>query len=289
MAAFAGCSRVALAWVAVSLLVAPGNCGSGPHEEFAKDLAPFTNAHLTNWHKTADKNKNGKVSLKEMVAHAEGIHKTMPEKDVAELLKEVDTNSDKQVTLEEVLHSMRPDNYDELSKDPNVPEYKLVDEEKAFTTETFNLADADSNGVLEGQEIAAYFHPPAEDRILAKHAVDKMRQMDRDKDSKLTLIEFVTNGEDPSEFGDIDFEKTRGAIDFRHLDKDDSGALTMHELKEYVSGFHVTHQALKKLFETADADKDNAVTHEELQRAQDSIINSPAHYYINDLIERGEL
>lgn len=78
-------------------------------------------------------------------------------------------------------------------------------------------------------------------------------------------------------------------VDFQKLDVDGDGKLDMNELREWESGRFHTEQAMKKLFEIADADNDMHLTADELAKAREQIAISDAQYHLIEWSEHYEL
>merc|ERR1719230_1427600 len=96
-----------------------------------------------------------------------------------------------------------------------------------------------------------------------------MTDKDSDSDGKITLREFYQHlqaeGEPP-----IDIEEEDKAV-FKQLDTDNSGTLSLEELKAWESGSYQAEEAVRKLFLHADTDHDNILTVDELDAAREGI------------------
>lgn len=166
------------------------------------------------------------------------------------------------------------------------PEYETKaekDREEAHELKKFKLADADKNGYLEGVEIVAFFHPPATKEILQAETFNRMRRIDEDRDSSISLAEFIKEA-DPVFMSN---EKLRAEreLHFKLLDKDSSGGLSLRELMDYEAGHHEDLQAIHELFEAADTNKDGHLEHEELHENAEKVTETNGHSLLTSWIE----
>merc|ERR1719333_1048455 len=116
-----------------------------------------------------------------------------------------------------------------------------------------------------------------------------LRQKDGDGDGVLSPKEFWRGGVPADDALDQEAEELLVTDDekeeFRKLDADHSGKLDVQELKAFESGRFQTEEAMKLLFELADADKDMHVTAEELGAAREQIADSEAHDPLVEWVE----
>jgi len=105
--------------------------------------------------------------------------------------------------------------------------------------------------------------------------------------AKLTPQEFWggnANGEES-----IDDGQLTGSEAFQGVDADKDGFINMEELKAWESGHITLQEALKKLIEMSDKDKDGQVTAAELNEARDFIAESDAAWHFMEWKEHHEL
>lgn len=106
------------------------------------------------------------------------------------------------------------------------------------------------------------YHHHTNDKVELELTILAMRDKDTDRDGALSLREFFqdlqTEGEDPVEIGSDEQEL------FKQLDSDNSGSLTVQELKAWESGSYQAVAAAKKLFAKADENGDNILTKQEM-------------------------
>jgi len=230
-------------------------------------------------HSKFDKDGNGRVSMSEVMSHADVMGAEIAGRDIGAILEEIDTSKDGKLSLEEHLNDIhnQADGGDE-------EEMKELEERKQVEARKFAAADVNGDGVLEAGEVPALFYPETHDGVLAVTVAETMKQKDRDSDGKLSAIEFweVTDEED-SELSEEENE------DFRKLDLDGNGFLDLDELRSWESGRFHTEEAMKKMFELADKNNDMHVSLDELVDAREPISVSDAQYHLIEWAEHHEL
>ncbi|KAJ0963824.1 hypothetical protein J5N97_028946 [Dioscorea zingiberensis] len=183
-------------------------------------------------------------------------------------MKVHDKDGDEEITLREFLSGIPQKNLDITNM-----ERKTVN----WWKEQFVNADGDGNGSLNKTEFNHFLHPedsrePKIERWMLK---EKMREMDRDKDGKISLEEFRdrSNGininypsfdKEPSDHNLSIAEKQ-----FAELDVNQDGYLSAEELKPisiHLWPGELWHATLftKYLMHAADDDKDGKLTLEEM-------------------------
>merc|ERR1719223_2117592 len=241
----------------------------------------LTAAQLRAMHSKFDKDGNGKVSLSEVMSHAQEMGSAIAAKDMNAILEEVDTNKDGVLSLDEHMSDIR-NQVD--GGDPE--ELKELEERKRVETSKFRAADGDGNGVLNLKELPGLFYPETHDGVLSITVAETMRQKDSDKDGRLTPQEFwETDGFDND---DLDLSEEEKA-DFAKLDADRDGHLSLDELRAWESGRFHTEEAMKTLFEIADKDSDMHVTADELAEARELVASSDAQYHLIEWAEHHEV
>merc|ERR1711862_72254 len=93
--------------------------------------------------------------------------------------------------------------------------------------------------------------------------------------------EMVDTGED-----DLSDEEH---TDFRKLDTDGDGHITLEELRAWESGRFHTEEAMKTLVGLVDKDHDMHITADELVGAKEEIAASDAHYHLLEWSSHEEL
>merc|ERR1719203_2242163 len=214
------------------------------------------------------------------MSFAAGIGKSLATKDMQSILEEVDTSKDGKVSLEEHLADIhnQVDGGDE-------EETKELEERKQVETDKFHAADVDRNGLLDSDELPGLYFPEIHDGVLDVTVRQSMKQKDTNGDGKLDAKEFW-EAEAKGDDGELSEEENQ---DFAKLDLNGDGHIDLAELRSWESGHFHTEDAMRKLFELADADHDMHVTAEELSRAREQISLSDAQYHLIEWAEHHEL
>jgi len=146
--------------------------------------------------------------------------------------------------------------------------------------------DLNGDGVLDSEEVPSLFYPEVHDGVLSIVVAETMRIKDVNGDGKLTQKEFWEITEAEGDEAEMSEEEN---ADFARLDLDQDGALNMEELKAWESGrFHVV-EAMKKMFELADANADMHLGADELAAASEQLGASDAQYHLIEWAEYHEL
>lgn len=240
------------------------------------DAAPLEASTLNGIHGKADANKDGKMSLDEVLDFAAGMRKTIAAKDMTMVLDAMDTDKSKTLSLEELLEGVyganRPDS---ASDGPDE-----VPQQKALEAKKFKAADTDGDGQLDLGELSGMFYPETNEAVLDVVVADHIHTKDKDGDGVLSVREFwdVPDGQQVSDSDQKDFAK---------FDTDAGGTLSFAEIKEWESGRLQMGHSMKELFKVADKDGDMHVTVDELGRASGDIVGTDAHYHMMEWAEHG--
>jgi Ca2+-binding EF-hand superfamily protein len=239
----------------------------------------LTSEQVRSLHSVIDGDKDGQISMNEIIEYSQSIRKVIAKRDVLTIIDGVDADKDGKVSLEELLKDM-----EQWSEDDE--EAARIAEQRELETAKFHLADADKNGALHPEELAALFYPETHDGILELTAASTLKAKDTNGDGQLTPKEFWEgDGVDGADLPVSDEEQA----DFSKLDVDGSGALSVQELMAWESGHFHTEEAMKKLLELTDQNGDLAMSLEELDSARELIAGSDAQYHLLEWIEHREL
>jgi len=231
-------------------------------------------------HSKIDADKNGKVSLAEILSYSAHMRKIIAKKDIHTVIDEMDADKDGKLSLPELLKDM--EQWGEEGEEDKAQAVKRKDLETA----KFKAADSDNSGLLDGDELPALFYPETHDGVLTMTAASTLKSKDTDGNGELTPKEFWEG--DAVDGEDLAISEEEQA-DFSKLDTDSSGQLNLQELKAWESGSFHTEEAMKKLFELADQDSDMMVSADELDTARQLIAGSDAQYHLMEWAEHAEL
>jgi len=222
-------------------------------------------------HGKMDTNSDGKVSMDEIMAFSDEIRKVTSGKDVGSILTELDRDKDGKISLEELMKDLEayPD-------DDKVSQEQRVEVERA----KFQAADKNGDGILDATETVSFIFPETDAKVLDVATRGALKQKDLDHDGKLS----------PKEFWVIEEEiSPEEHTDFKQLDTDGDGALSVEELKHWESGRFHTKEAMMKIFELADKNGDSHISAEELHHSREALAGSDAHYHFSEWAEHHEL
>ncbi|CAE8711257.1 unnamed protein product [Polarella glacialis] len=206
-------------------------------------------------HGLVDSNKDGKISLEELLKFSEATRKVIAGKDIMNVIEELDTNKDGQLSIQEIMAT--DDVEGEGDEDQKLEAANRVEDE----TRRFQIADVNRDGQLDQQELPALFYPETSDEMLNVVAESSLKSKDKDGDGLLTLMEFWEGDVAGSEDNTVADEEQ---AEFKALDKDSSGKLDVEELKAWESGRHHTEDAMRQLIRHTDKDGDAHLTAAEL-------------------------
>jgi len=274
---------MAMMWVfvTVGLLVGRTYCEGDGASGQDLDEETLTKDQLRTLHGHFDANKDGKVSLQEVLEFSQGVGKSIAQKDVTALLEEIDTSKDGKLHLDEHLADVRKQAEGGDEAEEKELESRLKTEELKF-----KAADANNDGLLDREEVPSLFYPEIHDGVLAIVVAETMRSKDANGDGKLSQKEFWELTEAEGDEAEISDEEN---ADFSRLDLDQDGALNMDELKSWESGrFHI-EEAMKKMFEIADTNADMHLNADELAAASEQLGTSDAQYHLIEWAEHHEL
>ncbi|CAE8586498.1 unnamed protein product [Polarella glacialis] len=249
-----------------------------PNEAVEQDS--LTQDQFNKMHGLVDSNKDGKISLEELLKFSEATRKVIAGKDIMNVIEELDTNKDGQLSIQEIMAT--DDVEGEGDEDQKLEAANRVDDEKR----RFQIADVNRDGQLDQQELPALFYPETSDEMLNVVAESSLKSKDKDGDGLLTLMEFWEGDVAGSEDNTVADEEQ---AEFKALDKDGSGKLDVEELKAWESGRHHTEDAMRQLIRHTDKDGDAHITAAELGDARESISGTDAAYHFLEWAEHHEL
>lgn len=232
-------------------------------------------------HGLMDGDKNGRISLGEVLDFAKGTGQRIAAKDVATVMDEIDTSKDGKLSLEEHIADIKA----EADKGDEEEQEELAHRIEVETAK-FRAADRSGDDALHPDELTGLFYPETHSGVLSVTVKETLRQKDKNGDAKLSPQEFweadLADGDD----GQLTEEEK---ADFKKLDKNGDGVLELAEIDAWESGRYHTEEAMQKLFEVADKDSDMHLTADELVKAREEIALSDAQYHMIEWSEHHEL
>lgn len=260
----------------------------GEGDDDATIMEMLSHEQMRGLHQKMDADGDGHFSLAELLEYAERI----PYREAAQELamsNDLDTSKDGSFTIEELL---RDEALVSSTSDSEFDAATLEDIKKLEAAESklkrlkFQIADADSNGVLKGEEVAVFFSPESYNAALAAEA---MGDKDLNNDGMLSKLEFFS---DPASEVILEQETDLTAeelADFEELDKDGSGDLDTNELIRWESGQYHAHGELTKMVKKADADRNGKISPDEFVNAREHINGTDVMYHLLEWTAHEEL
>uniref|UniRef100_A0A0E0KWY1 EF-hand domain-containing protein n=1 Tax=Oryza punctata TaxID=4537 RepID=A0A0E0KWY1_ORYPU len=196
-------------------------------------------------------------------------------------LEKLDKDGDGAVTLREYL-AVDPDQQVDWSNTEHG--------EPGWWLHKFTSADRDQSGAMDIVELNEYHTPFSTSFLFFFVAENPMivHEMDRDKDGKLTLDEFISQFREHN--ADDDTGRAEAEKKFRELDVNTDGHLTLEEarpvIQSLISGELSYAKSHAKLLMKADDNKDNDLSLEEMLNHYLSFYNTvymDDHYDYDDI------
>lgn len=243
------------------------------NSEPEKDAEPLSSDQMHTLHGRVDVNRDGKVTLVELMGFFKQMRKSMAKKSTPETMAELDKNSDSKLSLTEMLADLSESEESEEDKANNAIY-------KAIQTKKFKAADSNNNGFLEEEELPAVFYSDTHDAVLQIDTEAAMKEMDTDGNGVLSPKELFHSDASAGagEPGTVEDEHAK----FQKLDTNGDGSLSIDELKPHEAGWLHAEMAFEHLIALADKDGDKMVTADELDKARKPIAETEAHYHLMD-------
>lgn len=242
------------------------------HEDDGKD-SQLTQQHLRDLHKKMDANKDGKTSLKEIMAFAEAKNAITKAKEIHSIFDEIDSTKDGHLSLEEHMA--------EYTAEMEETDPKQQEVLKAHEIEKFKAADTDGDDKLDKHELVAFMSPETHPEVFQIHVKHVFNLGDTNKDGKISKEEWdqsVRREHEQHMDENLDHDG-----EFKTLDENGDGHIDLKEMEHWESGrFHI-ETAMKKVFHIGDKDDDMHLTEHELAMTLDALEeHTDAHSHISD-------
>lgn len=169
-----------------------GGSGNNPGE-FSKEM-------LAKLHDKIDADKDGKVSMQEVVDFNKYIDHQAADNDIDDMFPNFDKNGDGKITIDEVIMD-DTEGVDELDEEGETTESEdgqmkpssmdmaaQVQVQKAM----FAAADEDNDGILNKKEFKGVIHPETNHKVMLETVKMLVADKDENKDGHLNLKEFFS-------------------------------------------------------------------------------------------------
>eukprot|EP00930_Biecheleria_cincta_P039243 TRINITY_DN2699_c0_g1_i3.p1 TRINITY_DN2699_c0_g1~~TRINITY_DN2699_c0_g1_i3.p1 ORF type:complete len:309 (+),score=87.14 TRINITY_DN2699_c0_g1_i3:74-928(+) len=230
-------------------------------------------------HSLADTNKDGKISMKELLELSHKTRALGSAKGMKTVFEEMDSNKDGKISFDE----MQPPDARKVPVDEE--ERKVMRATTAHEKARFEAADLDRDGLLSKEEATGLFFPEQNEKVLEVLAKRSLEVKDKDNDGFLSPIEVWERdlGDDISALSEEEVQE------FKSLDADGDGKLNLQEVMRWESGVHYTQTAMDNLIATADKNSDGHITADELTGARVLLPGTDAGYSLLEWAEHHEL
>ncbi|XP_018572826.1 calumenin [Anoplophora glabripennis] len=140
-------------------------------------------------------------------------------------------------------------------------------------------ADRDGDDNLTKEEFAGFLHPEETDYMRGMVIVETMEDIDKDKDGKISLQEYIGDmyrGDEPEE--EPDWVKSEKEQFSTYRDKDGDGFMDEEEVKNWIlpEDFDHAEAEARHLIYEADSDADEQLTKDEVLKKYDLFVGSQA-------------
>eukprot|EP00930_Biecheleria_cincta_P039241 TRINITY_DN2699_c0_g1_i1.p1 TRINITY_DN2699_c0_g1~~TRINITY_DN2699_c0_g1_i1.p1 ORF type:complete len:297 (+),score=82.21 TRINITY_DN2699_c0_g1_i1:62-892(+) len=230
-------------------------------------------------HSQADANKDGKVSIQELMELCRKTRALAAAKEMETLFEEKDSNQDGKISFDE-MHDPEVATDDEVRKH--------MEATNANEKAKFEAADLDRDGVVSREEATGLFFPEQNEKVLEVLAKQTLEVKDMDNDGFLSQMEVVERdvSHEDSTLQEMHEEEKQ---EFKSLDTDGDGKLNLQEVMRWESGVHYSKAAMENLIATADKNSDGHITADELTGARESLSGTDAGYSLLEWAEHHEL
>lgn len=250
------------------------------HRVVLENNGLLTHPTLRGLHRHFDLDRDGRVPLAELLEFASAIQHVVARRQVPSLLESYDDSRDGKLSLAEVLRQV------DLVGGGDPIEQSDVEARKSTERRKFELADLDGSGDLDDEEAVALFFPETQEDVMTLVTQVSLHARDSSGDGFLSPEEFWEVDANPHDRSDLTSEEL---ADFRGLDRDGDGKLSLPELLAWESGDFHAREALRSIVAAADGDGDGSLSAAELLAARESIAAGDAQHFFYDWAQHLEL
>eukprot|EP00927_Polykrikos_kofoidii_P063064 TRINITY_DN57871_c0_g1_i1.p1 TRINITY_DN57871_c0_g1~~TRINITY_DN57871_c0_g1_i1.p1 ORF type:complete len:263 (-),score=65.10 TRINITY_DN57871_c0_g1_i1:29-817(-) len=237
--------------------------------------AIVTADRLRGLHGVMDGDRNGNVTLDEVIQYGRIVGQAIEDKDAGDLFASIDTSKDGKVTLMELVAATKKHLANETAVKLNA--------EEEMATARFSAADLNRDGMLDTQEVRGLHFPSIRNGVPSFSLQEAFDDLDKDSDGLLSANEFW--GADGADKPLTDDES---AV-FLKVDTDTDGFASIEEYFIWEAGHLHQDEALKELFHTADMDESLHLTVDEMLDAQEALGDNDALHHLLEFSNHNEL
>ncbi|XP_077274792.1 reticulocalbin-2 isoform X1 [Temnothorax americanus] len=222
-----------------------------------------------------DLNKDKYIERNELKAWILRSFSMLSAEESEDRLDDADTNEDGKVSWDEILQDTYGSDPEDLALDD-----KLIQDDK----QTFEAADLNQDGYLDGEEFEAYTHPEETPRMFPLLLKQALADKDVDGDGYVSFQEFIGDRAKSKDKEWLLSEKDK--FDFEH-DKNRDGRLDADEILSWLvpSNEEIANDEVDHLFAGSDDDHDNRLSYDEILDHHDAFVGSEATDYGDHLQE----
>jgi len=253
----------------------------------------ITDEHLVNAHADMDANSNKEVSSEELLNFTETHHKevAMGKLNMSEVMGEMDTNGNGEVSLDEHLADVVPA---EVSLGEHLAESEKDRKQKIEdATELFKAADANSDGHLDKDELSILKAPEAfygdghylmeSTALITVRMQHVFRDADTDGDGHVSFGEFQQSDLSWGEYW-RDEDKL-----FNRVDVNGDGTISQEELRPLVNGIIEREGMVDNMVTKLDKNSNSHIDSRELVQGKTAVQDSDLQDYLVAWAKRRQL
>lgn len=215
-----------------------------------------------------DTDKDSHIQLHELFILVKEMHNEVLKEELEEIFKEVDHNSDGDVTWNEYIYSYVKQTENDISLDIDKANFSTVSDTKFEIDQLiFEAADKDWSRGLDFYEFFLFVYPEKENWMLELLHKKCLLKYDLNKDLKISFVEFIDKKK-------YDIDTTRYIETYIHLfndvyDKNKNGELDENEIMDWIlpnwNWTEIVEKSVRKLFSRITANPFTGATYGEIR------------------------